>query len=114
MPKNELLDLLMTSFDRYPYWSLKALRQETQQPEAYLKDVLSTIGDLHKRGPYTGNWSLKSEFRDAPREKAAPPVQASGSTQPAAATPAKSAAEDDGADDDDDDDDDGEDFDEVI
>ncbi|CDW99337.1 hypothetical protein [Sporisorium scitamineum] len=50
MPKNELLDLLFALFERWQYWSLKKLRAETQQPESYLRETLTGIADLHKRG----------------------------------------------------------------
>ncbi|EST05332.1 Transcription initiation factor IIF, beta subunit [Kalmanozyma brasiliensis GHG001] len=69
MPKNELLDMLFGLFERWQYWSLKKLRTETQQPESYLREVLTGIADLHKRGPYVGNWSLKPEYMDARKEQ---------------------------------------------
>lgn len=69
MPKNELLDLLFGLFERWQYWSLKKLRAETQQPESYLREVLSGIADLHKRGPYVGNWSLKPEYSKVRQEQ---------------------------------------------
>lgn len=62
IPKNELLDLLFAAYERYTYWTLKALREETRQPEAYLREVLSGIADQHQRGPYHGHWSLKPEY----------------------------------------------------
>lgn len=73
MPRNELMDLLFESFEEYPYWSIKGLRARVEQPEVYLRDVLSSIADLHKRGPYSGNWSLKPEYaalrKDADRRE---------------------------------------------
>lgn len=68
MPRNELLDLLFSLFDRYKHWSLKRLREETQQPYVYLREVLSTIADQHHNGPYAGSWSLKREFSEAQRD----------------------------------------------
>lgn len=67
LPKNELLDLLFHCYERYTYWTLKALREETRQPEAYLRDVLVSIADQHKRGPYVGQWSLKAEYVEQQR-----------------------------------------------
>lgn len=69
MPRNELLDSLFSLFDRYTHWSLKRLREETQQPYVYLREVLSTIADQHQNGPYAGSWSLKREFAEH-RQKA--------------------------------------------
>lgn len=68
MPRNELLDLLFSLFDRYKHWSLKRLREETQQPYAYLREVLLSIANQHHNGPYAGSWSLKQEFADARRD----------------------------------------------
>ncbi|KAG9237269.1 putative transcription initiation factor IIF subunit beta [Amylocarpus encephaloides] len=61
MPENELLDKIFDCFRRYTYWSMKAFRQELQQPEAYLRETLEKIAILHKSGPYSTQWSLKPE-----------------------------------------------------
>lgn len=63
MPKNELMDILFAAFERYPYWSFKGLIEQTKQPSQYLKEVLTEICILNKRGPYTGNYQLKPEFK---------------------------------------------------
>ena len=68
MPRNELLDLLFNLFDKYSHWSLKRLREETQQPYVYLREVLSTIANQHHNGPYAGSWSLKREYSEGSRE----------------------------------------------
>ncbi|PKI83675.1 DNA helicase [Malassezia vespertilionis] len=77
MPRNELLDLLFVLFDRYKHWSLKRLREETQQPYTYLREVLQSIADQHHNGPYAGSWSLKREYgvRSAPTRPDAGPSQ---------------------------------------
>jgi transcription initiation factor TFIIF subunit beta len=61
MPENELLDRLFVCFRRYKYWSMKALKAELQQPEAYLRDVLDKIAVLAKTGTFATQWSLKPE-----------------------------------------------------
>lgn len=68
MPRNELLDLLFNLFDKYKHWSLKRLREETQQPYVYLREVLATIANQHHNGPYAGSWSLKREYSEGSRE----------------------------------------------
>lgn len=72
MPRNELLDMLFSLFDRYKHWSLKRLREETQQPYVYLREVLSSVADQHENGPYAGSWSLKREFNEQRRDGPAP------------------------------------------
>lgn len=62
MPRNELLDLLWACFRRYKYWSMKALRAELRQPEAYLREVLEDIADLPKSGKFAMNWTIKPDY----------------------------------------------------
>jgi len=63
MPRNELLDMLFELFEEYPYWSIKGLRNKVQQPEVYLREVLMSVADYHRVGPYASLWSLKSEYQ---------------------------------------------------
>ncbi|KAI8330011.1 transcription initiation factor IIF, beta subunit-domain-containing protein [Choanephora cucurbitarum] len=63
MPRNELMDMLFAAFDKFPYWSFKGIVEHTKQPNQYLKEVLSEICILNKRGPYAGNYQLKPEFK---------------------------------------------------
>ncbi|TFY63542.1 hypothetical protein EVJ58_g3198 [Rhodofomes roseus] len=63
MPRNQLLDELFRHFQERERWSIKVLRDRTQQPEAYLKEVLSEIADLNRSGEFNGTWELKQTFR---------------------------------------------------
>ncbi|CBQ73447.1 related to TFG2-TFIIF subunit (transcription initiation factor), 54 kD [Sporisorium reilianum SRZ2] len=117
MPKNELLDLLFTLFERWQYWSLKRLRSETQQPESYLRETLTGIADLHKRGPYVGNWSLKPEYSSLRKEQEQQQQQQQQQRASTSTAPQQGQNNDDDEDygeNDSDDDDDGEDFDDVV
>jgi len=62
MPRNQLLDLLFSLFREQPRWSIKPLRERTQQPEAYLKEVLTSIATLNRSGEYNGLWELNDVF----------------------------------------------------
>ena len=64
MPRNQLLDQLFALFRETPRWSIRPLREKTQQPEAYLKEVLAEIAFLHKSGEHNGLWELKEVFKD--------------------------------------------------
>ena len=64
MPRNQLLDQLFALFRDTPHWSIRPLREKTQQPEAYLKEVLAEIAFLHKSGEHNGLWELKDVFKD--------------------------------------------------
>lgn len=64
MPRNQLLDQIFTLFRDPPRWGIKPLREKTQQPEVYLKEVLSEVAFLHRSGEYNGLWELKDNFKD--------------------------------------------------
>ncbi|KAF5349725.1 hypothetical protein D9756_008950 [Leucocoprinus leucothites] len=64
IPRNQLLDQLFSHFRETPRWGLRPLRDKTQQPEAYLKEVLSEIAFLHRSGEYNGMWELKDNYKD--------------------------------------------------
>lgn len=59
MPQNELLDLLYECFKKHRYWSLKSLKHELNQPEAYLKSTLEMIAHLIRQGTFAMLWELK-------------------------------------------------------
>lgn len=61
IPQNELLDLIYDCFKRYNYWSLKALKAELNQPEAYLRSTLEMVAELVKSGRFAMTWTLKPE-----------------------------------------------------
>lgn len=63
MPRNQLLDMLFSLFREREHWSVKLLRERTQQPEAYLKEVLSEIAFMHRSGEHNGTWELMSNFK---------------------------------------------------
>lgn len=79
MPQNELLDRIFDCFKRYNYWSMKALRAELQQPEAYLRETLEKVAVLAKSGRFATQWSLKPENKianyDAMADAAAPEAE---------------------------------------
>jgi transcription initiation factor TFIIF subunit beta len=62
IPRNQLLDALFGLFAQQTHWSIKELRLKTQQPEAYLKEVLSEVASLHRTGEKVGLWTLKENF----------------------------------------------------
>lgn len=65
MPRNELYDALFERFKEKQDWTLRDLRARTQQPEAYLKEVLSEVASLHRTGEKVGLWSLKETYLSA-------------------------------------------------
>jgi transcription initiation factor TFIIF subunit beta len=65
IPRNQLLDHLFALFQEQPRWSIRPLREKTQQPEAYLKETLAQIAFLHKFGEFNGLWELQENYRSA-------------------------------------------------
>lgn len=61
IPENELMDKIFKCYEKYQYWSLKSLRAQLKQPEAYLRQTLEKIAILNKSGRFANNWSLKPE-----------------------------------------------------
>ncbi|KAF1975240.1 hypothetical protein BU23DRAFT_552647 [Bimuria novae-zelandiae CBS 107.79] len=62
MPQNELIDMLHSMFDDYPYWSMKAIKTKVKQPEAYLKETLPKIAELVKSGNFASTWKRLAMF----------------------------------------------------
>ncbi|OQO06271.1 hypothetical protein B0A48_08859 [Cryoendolithus antarcticus] len=62
MTESELLDALYRCFARYTHWPLKALRQELQQPEAFIKAKLEEIGVLIRSGDFAMTYTLKPQY----------------------------------------------------
>lgn len=107
MPKNQLLDILFSLFAEKPHWSAKDLRSRTEQPEAYLKEVLAGIADLHRSGEFNGLYELKPNYKE--QIKSDP----SGAASIAAAALGNADVDMGGEDDEDSDDDDDDDMEEV-
>ena len=63
MPRDQLLDELFKAFQERERWSIKVLRERTQQPEAYLKEVLAEIAFLHRSGEFNGTWELLANYK---------------------------------------------------
>lgn len=63
MPQNELLDMIYDCFKDYTYWPLRSLKQQVNQPEAYLRQTLEMVAVMHRSGPHAMQWQLKPESR---------------------------------------------------
>jgi transcription initiation factor TFIIF subunit beta len=60
-----LLNILAEKFRTYRFYSLRRLKEETRQPEAHLREVLSKIAYLVKRGTAANHWTLRPEMAEA-------------------------------------------------
>ncbi|KAI0787371.1 transcription initiation factor IIF, beta subunit-domain-containing protein [Fomes fomentarius] len=63
MPRDQLLDELFRGFQERERWPIRLLRERTQQPEAYLKEVLSEVAFLHRSGEFNGMWELMANYK---------------------------------------------------
>lgn len=64
IPQHLLVQQLITLFHKEPNWNLRALTEQTQQPQMYLKEVLNSVAVLNKRGPYAGMYSLRPQLQE--------------------------------------------------
>ncbi|KAL9015668.1 MAG: hypothetical protein Q9185_006948 [Variospora sp. 1 TL-2023] len=65
IPENELKDLLFDCFRRYEYWAMRALKQELNQPESYLRQVLEGIAHLVRNGTFANHWQLQRDYQES-------------------------------------------------
>ncbi|KAI1107000.1 transcription initiation factor iif [Jackrogersella minutella] len=65
LPKSELRDKIFQCFERFNYWSMRAFRNELNQPEAWLRENLEEIAILHKTGAFANQWELNADHRSA-------------------------------------------------
>ncbi|KAI0649325.1 transcription initiation factor IIF, beta subunit-domain-containing protein [Trametes meyenii] len=66
LPKGTLLDMLFDLFKHQPRWTFQRLREETKQPEVYLREVLLDIAVRHDAGQYHGTWTLRPSYGGPP------------------------------------------------
>ncbi|KAI0833267.1 transcription initiation factor IIF, beta subunit-domain-containing protein [Trametes gibbosa] len=66
--RHTLLDMLFRLFGERARWSLRLLRERTQQPETYLKEVLADIAFLHRTGEHHGTWELSASYSGKRRD----------------------------------------------
>lgn len=62
MSQQDLLDRLYQCFRRYKYWSLRALKNDLKQPEAFIKETLENIAVLIRSGDFAMNYKLKDDY----------------------------------------------------
>ncbi|KAJ1263590.1 hypothetical protein BS78_09G197400 [Paspalum vaginatum] len=61
--RTEMENIIFKLFERQSNWALKALVQETDQPEQFLKEILNDLCVYNKRGPNQGTHELKPEYK---------------------------------------------------
>ncbi|KAH8961167.1 hypothetical protein BDL97_05G036800 [Sphagnum fallax] len=72
--RGELEDIVFKLFERRPNWALKQLVEETDQPVAFLKEILNDLCMYNKRGANQGTYELKPEYRKNATEDVKPAV----------------------------------------
>jgi hypothetical protein len=55
---------LFRLFEKQDMWNAVSLQQQTEQPMAFLREVLVDIAIVHKFGPLKDNWELKPEYKE--------------------------------------------------
>ena len=60
--RKNLINELFEHFKQHKVWALRDLNALVQQPEAYLREILTEIAYMHKQGDFSGKWQLRDEF----------------------------------------------------
>lgn len=55
---------MFACFSQKPYWSFVVLSKELQQPDQWLREVLSEVAEQVQSGSYSGLWTLKPEWSE--------------------------------------------------
>ncbi|KAL8952949.1 MAG: hypothetical protein Q9222_001168 [Ikaeria aurantiellina] len=73
---NDLKDMIFNCFRKYNYWPIRAMKNELDQPETYLRQVLEEVAQLVRNGPFANCWQLRPEYKESSyenvKEEAAP------------------------------------------
>jgi transcription initiation factor TFIIF subunit beta len=64
MDRLPLLDMLVELFKQYRFYPMSTLKAKTKQPEAWLKEVLSSIATLVKSGPAANTYTLNETMTE--------------------------------------------------
>lgn len=60
--QEEVQEQLFELFKTQSYWKLKSLANETDQPEAFLAEILKGVAIKETAGTYRNHWKLKPEY----------------------------------------------------
>lgn len=86
LPREEVISLIFQAYEKYEYWNFSGLVDYTNQPQTYLKEILSEVGQLNKRGSYVGMWQLKPEFRHRKLDEDGNPIVGTSNVEGEAAS----------------------------
>jgi len=69
LPREELVSIISQMFMKKPAWTMREMEQGTEQPTAYLKEILTEMCEYLKAGPFKNHYHLKAEYllEGAPR-----------------------------------------------
>ncbi|KAK6933324.1 TFIIF beta subunit, HTH domain [Dillenia turbinata] len=61
--RGEMEAIMFKLFERQPYWTLRQLIHETDQPEQFLKDILKDLCVYNNKGANQGSYEIKPEYK---------------------------------------------------
>ena len=62
--RGKISDLILSLFERQPEWGFDALLEETQQPAAYLRELLQELCDYKKTSLHQqGTWTVRVKYQ---------------------------------------------------
>lgn len=63
LEKEQVMELLCAAFEKHQYYNVKDLVRITNQPIAFLKEVLKEMCVYNMKAPHKNMWELKQEYR---------------------------------------------------
>lgn len=61
--KEIVMERLFKAFEKHQYYTIQDLEKVTEQPTAYLKEIMKEIGTYNSTNPHKNMWELKPEYR---------------------------------------------------
>lgn len=62
--REHVMDLIFEAFEKHQYYRLHDLHTITQQPQNYLREILTDIAIYNTAPPHKSMWELKPEYRN--------------------------------------------------
>jgi transcription initiation factor TFIIF subunit beta len=62
--REHVMDLIFEAFEKHQYYRLSDLQAITQQPQGYLREILTDIATYNTSPPHKSMWELKPEYRN--------------------------------------------------
>ena len=70
LPQGEVMNMIFTLFERFERLTFNEIVSHTNQPPAFIKELLSEVAIYNKRGPYKNYYELLPQYTKRPKNSA--------------------------------------------